>query len=129
MKRTLALVTLGAVAFATVADAEKCLTCHEGIEKISDVKEKAELSCTDCHMPPMIRSAAGIEAYRRGDIRSHLFAINPSASAAQLFTDQDGVERSHPYITLDYACNHCHGITASVQTLQELESTATNYHQ
>ncbi len=28
---------------------EKCLTCHEGIEKISEVPGMAHLTCTDCH--------------------------------------------------------------------------------
>ncbi len=35
----------GGFAFAD----EKCLVCHDGIEKISDQEEMAELSCTDCH--------------------------------------------------------------------------------
>ncbi|BCR05625.1 c-type cytochrome [Desulfuromonas versatilis] len=29
--------------------AEQCLSCHEGIERISEVPGMAELSCTDCH--------------------------------------------------------------------------------
>jgi len=33
-----------------LAAAEKCLTCHEGIEKISDVKGMSELTCTECHL-------------------------------------------------------------------------------
>ena len=29
--------------------AERCLTCHEGIEQISNVEEMADLTCIDCH--------------------------------------------------------------------------------
>jgi hypothetical protein len=35
---------------AWAAAEEKCLTCHEGIEKISEVPGMAELTCTDCHL-------------------------------------------------------------------------------
>ncbi len=52
MRKSLILIT--AICFATLSTpihaAEKCLTCHEGIEQISDVEEMNELTCTDCHM-------------------------------------------------------------------------------
>lgn len=36
--------------FAAAAHAEeKCLTCHEGIEKITNTPVMSSLSCTDCH--------------------------------------------------------------------------------
>ena len=35
---------------AYLSAAEKCLTCHEGIEEISEVEGMRELSCTDCHL-------------------------------------------------------------------------------
>lgn len=47
-----AAAVLGALLLpeAWAAAEEKCLTCHEGIEKISEVPGMAELTCTDCHM-------------------------------------------------------------------------------
>jgi len=44
--------------------AEQCLTCHEGIEKISDVPGMAHLTCTDCHMGDA--AGATIEAAHSG---------------------------------------------------------------
>jgi len=48
------LILIAAICFATLSTpihaAEKCLTCHEGIEQISDVEEMNELTCTECHM-------------------------------------------------------------------------------
>lgn len=43
-----------------VCAAQMCLTCHEGIEKISEVPGMAHLTCTDCHMGN--GEAAGKEA-------------------------------------------------------------------
>ena len=52
MKRLIvvALATLLLVPVLSLAvETEKCLTCHEGIEKISEVPGMAHLTCTDCH--------------------------------------------------------------------------------
>jgi hypothetical protein len=51
MKRILVLVAAICVAAmpSYVLAAEKCLTCHEGIETISDLEGMSELTCTDCH--------------------------------------------------------------------------------
>jgi Cytochrome c554 and c-prime len=35
--------------FVAVYSEEMCITCHDGIEKISENEEMADLSCTDCH--------------------------------------------------------------------------------
>jgi formate-dependent nitrite reductase cytochrome c552 subunit len=84
------------------------------------------VDCIDCHMPRLVKSALGNAANFTGDMRAHLFAINPDQNAAQF--DSNGLV-SNPYITLDWACNNCHGVTASNQTLSALEATATDYHQ
>ena len=52
MKRLLflaVLVSLSILPVSTIA-AEKCLTCHEGIERISEADDMKELVCSDCHM-------------------------------------------------------------------------------
>ena len=43
------LVSFLVVPFYTFADDGKCITCHDGIEKISEVDGMSHLSCTDCH--------------------------------------------------------------------------------
>jgi hypothetical protein len=107
-----------------------CLTCHEGydtnqksLEMMMDLVE-----CVDCHMPPMARSAVGDAAAFTADQPSHLFGINTEQGLPQFYTE-GGQQWSQPYITLDYACNHCHGNGQSVQTPAALEAMATGYHQ
>ena len=43
---TVCFLFISAVAFAS---GQGCLSCHEGIEKFSDVPGMAQLTCTDCH--------------------------------------------------------------------------------
>lgn len=65
MKRSLTFLVL-AIAIAVPATgqaAETCLSCHEGIENISEVKGMVELTCTDCHRGQAAASTAE-EAHR-----------------------------------------------------------------
>ena len=61
-----------------------------------------------------------------GDVRSHQFSINPNPEAAQ-FNEEGTVVM--PYITLDYACRHCHdGENYSERDNKELAAVAAGYH-
>ncbi len=60
--------------------------------------------CIDCHMARAAKSAVAAGTYE-GDIRSHLFRINTSASA-EMFTE-DGAF-ANGYLTLEYTCLQCH---------------------
>jgi hypothetical protein len=62
------LILLG-IASLAVAE-EKCLTCHEGIEKISDEPGMHDLTCTDCHKGEA--GATTLEAAHKG------MYVNPS---------------------------------------------------
>ncbi len=80
----------------------------------------------DCHMPPMGKSAVANAEQYTGDVRSHLFSINPDPEAPQF--SEDGAF-AMPYITLDYACKHCHnGEFAGEKDLDELSEMAAGYH-
>ena len=54
---TLVFAFISALMFAPSADAapkkwddnKGCMSCHEGIERISDIKKMAKLTCVDCH--------------------------------------------------------------------------------
>ncbi len=107
-----------------------CESCHVGYDQNqASPSMQGMLPCVDCHMPPMARVASGDVGQFRGDTRTHLFAINTDQDAAQFYLDAPGAtEYSHPYITLDYACNYCHGVTASPQSLDALEAMAIDYH-
>ncbi|NIS79020.1 MAG: hypothetical protein GTO14_02075 [Anaerolineales bacterium] len=109
-----------------------CQDCH--FEQAANQKSSTMaglLSCTDCHMPPMSKSAWGNLDVFTADVRSHLFAINDDPAAPQF--SEDGGE-TMPYLTIQYACQSCHiaGATRSragaSRTLEALAETAQGYH-
>jgi len=105
----------------------ECESCHfqEAQYQASTVMQSF-VQCIDCHMPRLAKSALGdAEAYT-GDIRTHIFAIDPGATAQ--FTEDGSAAISQ--ITLDFACKSCHrdGGTASAYTDEELAEEAWGYH-
>ena len=102
-----------------------CESCHWAQEHQNN-KKHFSLDCIDCHMPSMAKSAVGDLSRFTGDIRSHQFSINPDPEAPQF--NEDGTVVM-PYITLDYACRHCHdGEDYSERSNEELALIAKGYH-
>ena len=62
-----------------------------------------------------------------GDLRTHIFGINPQA-ATQI--DDDGTAFM-PYLTLDFTCKGCHNDEDRGGTLpdEQLVEAATGYHE
>ena len=105
---------------------QTCDTCHWQQAQAQKNPLHGKLACTDCHMPPMAKSAWGNLDLFTGDIHSHQFAINPDPNAPQFTEDGKYVM---PYLTLTYACQHCHnGQYASAQDLETLAAMAEDYH-
>ncbi|MCO5188772.1 MAG: hypothetical protein M9918_11320 [Anaerolineae bacterium] len=106
--------------------AQRCESCHWEQESVRKVRRHLGVDCIDCHMPFTAVSAVADSERLMGDIRSHQFAINTSATAEQ-FSD-DGTQMQ-PYLTLAYVCTQCHnGDTAPVLSAEELSTAATGYH-
>jgi hypothetical protein len=106
---------------------QRCETCHWQNEF---QKNKMHLGlgveCIDCHMPPMGKSAVADPDTYTGDIRSHQFAINTDPDAPQF--SEDGAQ-AMPYISLTYACMHCHnGQKATEKDAETLQNMAAGYH-
>jgi formate-dependent nitrite reductase cytochrome c552 subunit len=105
----------------------ECESCHfQQARYQKSAAMKASVDCIDCHMPRIVKSAWGdAEAYT-GDIRSHLFAIDPEATSQFSADGKEAISQ----ITLDFACKSCHrsGGTATVKTDAELKSEAIGYH-
>ena len=103
-----------------------CETCHWQNEAVQNNRKHLGVDCIDCHMPPMAKSAQGNLDLFIADVRSHQFAINTDPKAAQ-FSD-DGLFVM-PYLTLAYACGHCHNDRdASMLDLETLAGVAEGYH-
>ncbi len=103
-----------------------CLTCHQGIEQKTSVH--SNLVCIDCHMPRLDASAWKNPAEYSGDLRTHLFAIDPQATSQAMQKNDKTVSISA--ITLDFACRNCHrpeGAAADLST-ERLREFATGIH-
>jgi hypothetical protein len=104
---------------------QRCEACHWQ-QEFQNNKKHLGVDCTDCHMPPMVKSAVGNVDLYTGDIKSHLYSINTDPQAPQF--DEEGT-LSSPYITLSYACGQCHnGELASEKELETLQDMAEGYH-
>ena len=104
-----------------------CETCHfekAAYAKIKYIRHGGD--CVNCHMPRAVKSALGDTESFSGDIRSHLFAINPQAITQ---FNEDGTV-SQPYLGLEFACRGCHheGGKGGNFTDDVLISAATGYH-
>jgi hypothetical protein len=103
-----------------------CESCHFEQKAVQNNPKHSTLKCLDCHMPFMALSGQGDVAEFSGDIRSHQFAINTDPEAPQF--NEDGTQVM-PYLTLQYACQHCHnGSDFSEKSLEELSAIADGYH-
>ena len=107
----------------------QCEDCHFQEAANMDTTLMLSLECTSCHMPPSAKSAVGNLANFTGDVAGHLFAINTDPDAEQFYND--GANTS-PFLTLDYACRHCHTPDGSgpglVKTDEELAQSANGFH-
>jgi hypothetical protein len=103
----------------------QCENCHlDEAQHQDSLIHPAAAQCVDCHMPRIIKSAAGDAEKFAGDIRTHRMRINPAQ--IEQFTE-DG-SQALPEIGLNFACRQCHGVTASERTDEELIEKAIDYH-
>lgn len=103
-----------------------CQNCHFEQQNNQKINDRKHAECVDCHMPRVTRSAVGDPARFSGDLRTHLMAINPQATAQ---FDKKG-EAALPYIALDFACKGCHNEDGRAPVLAEerLKAVATGFH-
>jgi hypothetical protein len=113
-----------------------CSSCHEGNEDngFYVIEDMEGLSCKDCHMPKMGKSANILGEYV-ADVRGHLFTIGTDAIYAEdnvydvdgnLFWNQD--ENGDAFVTLDYACLGCHIAMGDDLSLSEAADFSQNIH-
>lgn len=82
-----------------------CVDCHS-----KEVFHAGSHDCVRCHMPRSVKSAVstGEGIYLKGDMRSHIFAINADTTSAQ-FYDEDDSTYSRGFNGLNFAClSSCH---------------------
>ncbi len=92
-------------------DCEDChTTARASLQNAPLAARKADAICTDCHMPKASKSAVAISLYV-GDVKTHIFAINPD-SLAKTFTGAG--DFANPYVTTEFACLPCHPARSKV---------------
>ena len=103
-----------------------CESCHWAQEAVQNNRKHLGMDCVDCHMPPMGQSAQADLNIFSGDLHAHQFSINPNPNAPQF--NEDGTVVM-PYLTLTYACMHCHnGELAGEKDMETLGAMAEGYH-
>jgi len=103
-----------------------CESCHWSQAAVQNVRFHLGNECVDCHMPPMAFSAQGNLDLYTADVRSHQFSINTDPDAPQFTEDGEFVM---PYLTLQYACGHCHNDeVAGIRDWNLMSERAKGYH-
>jgi hypothetical protein len=124
---------------------ESCVVCHadqattnaHGVP-IAGGNDTDE-ACITCHMSQATKSAVADASNPNfvGDVRTHIFTINPGEFNKEYFFNADStlVETADEGVTLDFVCYQCHmdpvtgtGGGMSVKTLAELSTKATGIH-
>jgi hypothetical protein len=127
----------------------KCVTCHDPhvavgqpggiISSCTDCHgtydtgfHGGDATCVDCHMPKVSKNAVAESQYV-GDLRTHIFKVNTSATD-EMFTP-DGSFVSSTGVTLSFVCYQCHedsvggGGSEPMMSLEDLSAEAQGYHQ
>ena len=103
----------------------QCQNCHlEQAQYQDSLIHSAATDCAGCHMPLLIKNAAGDAEKFTGDMRTHMVSINPT----QIEQFSEDGSQLLPQIGLNYACRNCHGVTASEKSDEELIEKAVDYH-
>ncbi len=122
-----------------------CVGCHADkaatnahLVPIADGND-TDSACITCHMSQATKSAVADAANPNfvGDVKTHIFKINPGEFNKDYFFSADGllVETATEGVTLDFVCYQCHtdpvtvtGGGMSQKTLAELSAKATGIH-
>ena len=103
-----------------------CEDCHFNSAEYQKITDRKHAGCEDCHMPRITKSALADPEQYSGDLRSHLFAINPNGNSQ---FNKDGT-LAEPYVVVDFACKGCHSETGRGPVLEDerLIEVATGFH-
>jgi len=122
-----------------------CVSCHPSqaatnahLVPIADGND-TDSACITCHMSQATKSAVADATNPNfvGDVKTHIFKINPGEFNKDHFFSADGllVETATEGVTLDFVCYQCHtdpvtvtGGGMSQKTLAELSAKATGIH-
>lgn len=115
---------------------KECTVCHGAGGSATQITingtHHGVATCTTCHLPYATKSGAALNKYR-GDVKTHIFKINP-ASDGEMFNEDGSLANGSTGVTLSYVCYQCHkdaddiGGSNSNKTLEQLSNKATGFH-
>lgn len=90
-----------------------CENCHAAQKKdfTGSPMQKAGVSCVDCHMAKVTKSAVAAGPYE-GDVRTHIVLINPAADYVMFTADGKAAKNA---ISLEFACFRCHAAASKAE--------------
>jgi hypothetical protein len=103
----------------------QCESCHF-MQAEFQAPHPRVAACVDCHMPRIARTAVGDPERFTGDMRAHLFAINPYSF--EQFNEEGNA--SLPFVSLNFSCRQCHigNGMALPKSDEELMEKAIGFH-
>ena len=116
-----------------VKNPDNCTQCHPPSRIEIKLPEMVDTHCTECHMPMASKSATTTGSLGLlGDLSTHTFRLNTDIDAVMFSEDGKLVELDgdgNAIVRADFACIACHdGVVASLQTVEEMYSTARLVH-
>ncbi len=118
---------------------KQCTDCHYGKDNdgAANIAGHAGVTCVDCHMAEATKSATATSGTwgKIGDVKSHIFAINPAGTTLQRSNGQPTpVQVAVNALPLRYSCGKCHDITVKPTAVKTYaneaaaSADATGYH-
>lgn len=114
---------------------QDCVSCHA--TEAANNQHLVTIDCENCHMGRASKSARAVHSFE-GDLRTHIFSINPAPwpkDSMFFFDAVAGKTFAKNFVTLDVACYSCHtdpvtleGGGGSQQSLGALSARATGIH-
>ncbi len=85
-------------------------TCKECHDTVASSHEAKGVSCAQCHMPKVVKSAVKTEkgGLTFGDIPGHILSISLDPNATLTAKDADDAEWATGVVPVKYTCLGCH---------------------
>ena len=112
-----------------------CKDCHDDA-KYAEANIHNGATCVDCHMGKASKSAIATNDGLNGDLKTHIFEINPAADGNTTFFSADGSKANENKlgVPLNFICYKCHkddqgvGGPNSHRSMAQLSAKATGFH-
>jgi hypothetical protein len=92
---------------------KQCSDCHYGKETAKTqamTSAHAGITCVDCHMGEATQTATTASGTwgKKGDLKTHVFAINPAAGAVHYRNNAAGKAVAANAMPIEFSCGKCH---------------------